>query len=98
MIGSAIFASLRETFPGFARRDAGGAEKSGPRLRFGPMALTQQEAPLAEMVRARREQLLADLRLHVGIPTGGVNTVGLDRTRELLTSRLRALGASVELV
>src|SRR5947208_929070 len=63
-----------------------------------PMALAPQESRIAELIASKRERLLEDLRLHVGIATGAGSAPGLDRTRELLTARLRALGASVDLV
>lgn len=53
---------------------------------------------LLECVESRREALLDDLRLHVGLPTGGSNRAALDETRQRFTSRLAALGASTELV
>lgn len=62
------------------------------------MPLAPPEVRLAEVIAARSERLVQDLRLHVGIATGGGNTAGLDRTRELLTSRLAALGAKAELL
>ncbi len=42
--------------------------------------------------------MLEDLRLHVGLATGGFNTAALDETRERLCARLRAIGAVCELV
>lgn len=51
-----------------------------------------------QLIAARHHALLEDLRLHVAIPTGGGNQQGLDETRERLTTRLAALGATVELV
>jgi len=62
------------------------------------MALTALEQRLCNWVAAQREPLLADLRLHVGLPTGLNHTAGLDETRERLTARCKALGASVELI
>ncbi len=44
-------------------------------------------------VKARESALLEDLRLHVGIPTGGFNQDGIELTRRLLTGRLEVLGA-----
>ena len=49
-------------------------------------------------VERRRDALLEDLRLHVGLPTGGYNRPALDETRERLASRLSVLGANFELV
>lgn len=60
--------------------------------------LSQREQAVQRAVEARRAALLEDLRLHVGIPTGGRHRAGLDETRERLCARLRALGAEVELV
>lgn len=53
---------------------------------------------MCEIIDARREALLDDLRLHVGIPTGLNHRAGLDETRERFASRLTALGARFELV
>lgn len=44
-------------------------------------------------VEARESAILEDLRLHVGLPTGGFNEDAIERTRALLTDRLVALGA-----
>lgn len=60
------------------------------------MALTALEERVCKEVARRREDLLADLKLHVGIPTGGNHRAGLEETRERLTSRLAGLGAAVE--
>lgn len=62
------------------------------------MPLTEREASLRKRIEARGSTLLEDLRLHVGLPTGGNNKAALDETRERFTARLKALGASVELV
>ncbi|MBY0261220.1 MAG: M20/M25/M40 family metallo-hydrolase, partial [Phycisphaerales bacterium] len=61
-------------------------------------ALSQQEAGVCRLIERRAGELLDDLRLHVGLPTGGRNLAALDETRERLTSRARALGATLELV
>ena len=60
--------------------------------------LTEQECKLCRIIESREHGLRADLTLHVGLPTGGRNTVALDETRALLTDRLKKLGASVEFV
>lgn len=62
------------------------------------MDLTRQEHNLCDLIDHRRDALLDDLRLHVGIPTGGGHHRGLDETRERLTHRLTALGAHMELI
>jgi glutamate carboxypeptidase len=62
------------------------------------MPLSDVEAALCRQIEGRRAALLDDLRLHVGIPTGANHKAGLDETRERLASRLRSLGASVELI
>jgi glutamate carboxypeptidase len=62
------------------------------------MSLSAAETQLCDDIRARERDLLEDLRLHVGLPTGGNNASALDETRRLLTDRLRALGASIEIV
>ncbi len=61
-------------------------------------ALSAAEQRVCALVAARAGGLLADLRLHVGLPTGGRNAAALDETRERLTARLEALGAATELV
>jgi glutamate carboxypeptidase len=62
------------------------------------MQIRGHESRLLESIRARGPALLNDLRLHVGIPTGGNFAPGLEETRERLTARLGALGAAGELV
>jgi glutamate carboxypeptidase len=62
------------------------------------MTLSTIEKQLCDGIRARERELLDDLRLHVGLPTGGNNAAALDETRRLLTDRLRVLGATVETV
>ncbi|MEM9559499.1 MAG: M20/M25/M40 family metallo-hydrolase [Planctomycetota bacterium] len=62
------------------------------------MTLTTTEQRIAEAVASRAPALLEDLRLHVGLPTGGNNLQALDETRERLVARLEALGANTELV
>lgn len=57
-----------------------------------------REAELREHIAGRRGALLSDLKLQVETATGGGFTPGLDRTREHIAKRLRALGASIELV
>ena len=56
---------------------------------------TKREAELCELIRRRADVLLADLRLHVGLPTGGGNLSALDQTRALFTQRLERLGAKL---
>ena len=64
----------------------------------GTAVLSEREHAFCRAVERRRDDLLADLRLHVGLPTGGNNAPALDETRERLTDRLRAIGATVELI
>lgn len=59
--------------------------------------LTERERKLCSIIEARRDALLEDLRLHVGIPTGGGNLKAIERSRTLLTERLEALGATTTL-
>jgi len=60
--------------------------------------LSAVEQRVCDAIARRERALLDDLRLHVGLPTGGGNRSALDETRERLTTRLRALGAGVEIV
>lgn len=53
---------------------------------------------MCAIIAGREAELLADLRVHVGLPTGGRNASALDETRERLTSRLGAIGARVDLI
>ena len=53
----------------------------------------EYEKALVAEIESRRGALLEDLRLHVGIPTGGFNEEGIERTRGILVGRLEALGA-----
>lgn len=57
------------------------------------MPLSELEQRIVRAVRDREEALLEDLRLHVGLPTGGFNKDAIESTRSLLTGRLTALGA-----
>ncbi|MAY75378.1 MAG: hypothetical protein CMJ31_11805, partial [Phycisphaerae bacterium] len=62
------------------------------------MTLTSTEQRIAAEIASRSRDLLDDLRLHVGLPTGMNNKAALDETRERFTERLSSLGATVELV
>src|SRR4029453_13711144 len=62
------------------------------------MKISDTEQRLCRSIAGRGIALLEDLRLHVGLPTGGGNTTALDETRGLLTRRLEKLGAKTELV
>lgn len=59
---------------------------------------SELEARVCRAVDQRRGAILEDLILHVGIPTGSSHRPGLDETRERLTARLEALGATTHLV
>jgi glutamate carboxypeptidase len=59
------------------------------------MPLSGLEQQLNATIASWHAKLQDDLRLHVGIPTGLDHREGLDRTRDIFTSRLRALGAEV---
>jgi glutamate carboxypeptidase len=59
--------------------------------------LSAAEQKLCRIVSSREQALLEDLRLHVGLPTGGRNAVALDETRDLLAARLEAIGAATDL-
>lgn len=63
-----------------------------------PTSISTLEQRVWQLITARRDALLADLRLHVGIPTGLGHAPGLDETRERFTTRCRGLGATVELI
>lgn len=60
--------------------------------------LNDVERRVCDAVARREGALLDDLKLHVGLPTGGGNRTALDETRDRLTTRLKALGAKLELV
>ncbi len=62
------------------------------------MSLTATEQRLCDSIALRRDKLLEDLRLHVGIPTGGGNQAGLDESRERFAARSLALGATQTLI
>ncbi|MCC6676834.1 MAG: M20/M25/M40 family metallo-hydrolase [Phycisphaerales bacterium] len=62
------------------------------------MPLTGEEQKLCRSIASRGPALLEDLRLHVGIPTGGFNAAGLDETRERFMDRLARLGGKCELI
>jgi glutamate carboxypeptidase len=59
--------------------------------------LSDTEQKIVSSIAARADALLDDLRLHVGLPTGGGNTAAMDETRERFVSRLEALGATTNL-
>lgn len=60
--------------------------------------LSPTETSLCETIAARSSGLRDQLAEHVAIPTGHNHAPGLDRYREIVTSRLRALGTAVEMV
>ncbi|MBY0111787.1 MAG: M20/M25/M40 family metallo-hydrolase [Phycisphaerales bacterium] len=62
------------------------------------MPLDATEQRLAAALAARRDALLADLRTHVNLPTGGSHAPAMDESVRLLTDRLTALGASTRSV
>jgi len=66
-------------------------------VRYGRLdsgvVLSELEQRIVRAVRDRESALLEDLRLHVGLPTGGFNEEAIEATRSLLTGRLTALGA-----
>lgn len=62
------------------------------------MSLSDREQRFVSAVERRRGDLLADLKLHVGLPTGMGNTPALDESRERLAARCAALGAVCELI
>ncbi|MEO0629404.1 MAG: M20/M25/M40 family metallo-hydrolase [Planctomycetota bacterium] len=51
------------------------------------------EDRLCEAVERRRDALLEDLRLHVETPTGPGGADAIERSREVITSRLHKIGA-----
>ncbi|MFK7883938.1 MAG: M20/M25/M40 family metallo-hydrolase [Phycisphaerales bacterium] len=57
------------------------------------MALTGIEERVVSAIAARERALLEDLKLHVGLPTGGFNRDAIEETRDRLTGRLEKLGA-----
>ena len=58
------------------------------------MGLTGIEERVVSAIAARKGALLEDLRLHVGLPTGGFNRDAIEETRDRLTARLEVLGAT----
>jgi glutamate carboxypeptidase len=62
------------------------------------MPLNDLERRLASHIDRLHDQLIEDLRLHVGLPTGGDNRSALDEARSRLCSRLAKLGAEVSMV
>jgi glutamate carboxypeptidase len=60
--------------------------------------LSATEQRLCAAIAQRHAALLDDLRLHVGIPTGGAHQPGLDESRERFAARCRALGAAQSLI
>lgn len=62
------------------------------------MKLTQTEQRVADNIAQRGRDLLEDLRLHVGIPTGGNNQSAIEETRERFGIRLQELGANTHMI
>lgn len=62
------------------------------------MKISAREQRLCEAIEKRRAELLADLACYVALPTGRNNTTALDETRDLLTARLKRLGAEVGVI
>lgn len=60
--------------------------------------LSTAEAKVCDLIERRARPLLDDLRLHVGIPTGGGFPEGIARTQESFSARLRALGATIHML
>jgi len=60
--------------------------------------LSAIEQRVTDAIEKRREALLEDLRLHVGLPTGGNNRDAIEETRERLGIRLQELGARPHMV
>jgi len=46
--------------------------------------LSELERRVCDEIQSRHQRLADDLRLHVGLPTGGNNTAALDESRERL--------------
>ncbi len=62
------------------------------------MELSALEQRIVDNVSQRKGALLEDLRLHVGIPTGGFHQAGIEETRERFGIRLQELGANTRMV
>ena len=62
------------------------------------MTLSAQEQRVCKSIADRHTKLLDDLRLFVGIPTGGFHTPGIDETRQRFQTRLGSIGAEATLV
>ncbi len=60
--------------------------------------LTASEQRVADVIARKSKDLLEDLRLHVGLPTGGNNRAALEETRERFGIRLQELGANTHMV
>ncbi len=61
-----------------------------------PLSTLEQEIRSAAV--ARRDALMADLKLHVEMPTGANNAPALDASRAMLLERLSRLGASATII
>jgi len=60
--------------------------------------LSETEQRVADAIARKGEALLEDLKLHVGLPTGGCNQSALEETRERFVERLETIGARTTLV
>jgi len=63
-----------------------------------PTPLTSQESKVCGLIARRAGTLLDDLRLHVGIPTGGGFPEGIAQTQDRFGTRLRALGSTTDML
>lgn len=60
--------------------------------------LDAREQSLCSMIASREDAMRRELAEHVAIPTGKSHPPGIEQYRSLLIERLRALGATIELV
>ncbi len=60
-------------------------------------SLSELEQKLARLIAPRGPALLRELAAHVAIPTGHNFQPGLDRYRDVLIERLRAMGAAIKI-
>ena len=60
--------------------------------------LSAIEQRVADAIEQRRDAILEDLRLNVGLPTGGNNRDAIEETRERFGIRLQELGARTHMV
>ena len=62
------------------------------------MTISDRERALLDHISGKADDLLDDLRRHVGLMTGGMNLSAIQQSASIFSERCAALGAGVETV